>query len=222
MRVAHLKIARSEDSTGARHWQEFEVPWEPRSSVLEALHYVARQLDPTLAFRYGCRYKKCGLCAMLISGRPRLACTVRLQEETVLEPLTNLRVIRDLAIDRRPFFDALRRHILFVARGAAMPGKPDRLDAFLRVAGCLECLCCHAMCPRIAEDVSFAGPFLFVKLAQMHYHPADSLDRSSQAKEMGIERCRGCGLCFCPYGIPIQRDVIKPFLGDHAGAARTE
>ncbi|MGE5576918.1 MAG: 4Fe-4S dicluster domain-containing protein [Syntrophothermus sp.] len=76
---------------------------------------------------------------------------------------------------------------------------------------CTECLCCLAACPRYHyEDPSFGGPYLFVKLAQLHSDPRDAADRRKQAWEMGIGECEGCGKCYCPNGVDIFKKAIGP------------
>src|SRR5574341_2657721 len=55
--------------------------WETRTlavpeglTVLEALHAIKHEQDPTLAWRSSCRMGICGSCGMYINGLPRLAC----------------------------------------------------------------------------------------------------------------------------------------------------
>jgi hypothetical protein len=59
---------------------------------------------------------------------------------------------------------------------------------------------------------SFARPLFFVKLAQLQNHPQNAHNYSVKAKELGIENCEGCAGCLCPYGIPIKKLAIDPFL----------
>ena len=68
-------------------------------------------------------------------------------------------------------------------------------------------------CPRYDyQNQSFGGPLGFVKLAQLHYDVRDSLNRASQAEQMGIACCVDCSGCACIAGIPIKKLVIEPFL----------
>jgi len=56
-------------------WQEFGVPVvEKTMSVLDALIWVQRNVDPSLAFRRACRVGMCGTCGTVINGREGLAC----------------------------------------------------------------------------------------------------------------------------------------------------
>ena len=57
-----------QDPTG--YWQEFDVPMvEETMSVLDALIWVQRNVDPSLAFRRACRVGMCGTCGTVINGR---------------------------------------------------------------------------------------------------------------------------------------------------------
>ena len=51
-------------------WDDYTVPCGDRTTVLEALAYVYENLDPTLAYPFGCRFGACGLCAV-VAGASR-------------------------------------------------------------------------------------------------------------------------------------------------------
>ena len=53
------------------------------------------------------RHGVCGSDAMLINGRNRLACKIRVDQlgtKITVEPLPGLPVIKDLVVDMEPFF----------------------------------------------------------------------------------------------------------------------
>ncbi|MFX0203744.1 MAG: 2Fe-2S iron-sulfur cluster-binding protein, partial [Candidatus Hodarchaeota archaeon] len=82
----------------------YKVPYTDRQGVLDALHYIFRNLDSSLAYRWNCRTGQCGSCAININGVPGLACrtVVDLNNNYVLEPLPNFPIIRDLVVDLGP------------------------------------------------------------------------------------------------------------------------
>lgn len=88
----------------APRYQDYEVPFEPGQSVLDALRWVRANRDPTLAVRYSCiNANACKECMMLVDGAVDYACTARLREGVLrLEPLTNKPLIRDLVTDIAP------------------------------------------------------------------------------------------------------------------------
>lgn len=218
MRKAKLCIARFNPETDlSPYWQEYQVPWEKGDTVLLALSYVYEELDPTLAFRFGCRYKKCGLCAIEVDGRARLACLTKLKEETEVSPLRNLPIARDLAIDRGFLLQRLAELKLYIPEQEDLrePGIIIEAIQHKRLMGCVECLSCLSTCPHYDyRNPGFGGPYLFVKLAQLHFDPRNALDRKVQARKIGIERCKDCrywGRCVpCTSGVPIFKDAIGP------------
>ena len=199
------------------HTQDFDVPDTGRTTVLQALMHIRERIDSTLVFNFDCRYKNCGLCAMMINGRPQLACLAILRDDTVVEPLRHLPVLRDLAIDRRRLFQDLGLQAAYLAE----PPLPLRDQVVLEpperraLMACNECLACVAGCPSYRyDDRGFAGPMVFVKLTQLLLDPRDKTDRRTQARDLGVETCRPCPGCPCPSGIPIRKGAIAALLGE--------
>ena len=193
------------------YWVRYDIPFQEKNTVLGALIYVQEEVDPTLGFRYGCRYKRCGLCSIQVNGKARMACNTFLQSDMRIEPLGKLPLIKDLVIDRRIFFEQVRRHLLYL-------GEHNELEAVIKeprqgseLRSCRECLACLAACPEYSfENENFGGPYVFVKLAQLFFDPRERIDRRKQAQTLGISRCKDCRKkCYCPNGISIYRDAIK-------------
>ena len=111
----HISIKRYDpDKGGEPVWVDYEVPAHERTTVLEALMNIYENQDPTLAFRFGCRFDKCGLCAVEVNGKPRMACYTDVKEGMKIGPLAGMPVVRDLVIDRTAFFEALRELELYI------------------------------------------------------------------------------------------------------------
>lgn len=217
-----LKIKRYHPEKKPAFYEEtFQVPCRGRATLLQAFIHIYENNDPTFAFSYSCRYKKCGLCGIEVNGLPSLACVSLLEEKQEITPLSNLPLFKDLVVDRRPLENILRREKVFLLKGERskkenlLPGgfPPLKIHPYLKdLFNCLECLCCHAWCPALTGEnlEHFGGPYVFVKLAQLHLDPRDSMDRQAQARRLGIERCWDCGRCRCPQGINIYRQAILP------------
>ncbi|MEW6661380.1 MAG: succinate dehydrogenase/fumarate reductase iron-sulfur subunit [Bacillota bacterium] len=213
---AALKISRWEPGKRENPFlQEYIVPWEKGLTVLAALIWIRENLDPSLSFRFSCRFKHCGLCAMEINGKPRLACLTKVSKDTVIKPLPKLPVIRDLVVDRQPLFDLLSKNKLYIPENA--PGGRDYvvIDSVdrQRLSACIDCLACVSSCPHFSAEENFGGPYLFVKLAQLHLDKRDNHDRRLQARELGIKRCQDCRSCRCINGLSIYQDALIPLLG---------
>lgn len=196
--------------------EEFNVSVQEKSTVLEILMQIYENQDSNLAFDHGCRAKNCGLCAVSINGKPRFSCASQITAGTEISPLKNLPLIKDLVFDRAPFFNYLKKFNPCIIRKKEPETEPEILiqpPEHSKLMSCRECFACLSSCPRYNyQDNSFGGPLGFVKLAQLHYDCRDSMDRVSQAREMGISNCVDCPGCTCISGIPLKTIVIKPFL----------
>lgn len=195
--------------------QKYVVPHDKYQNVLEALIHIYENEDSTLAFRMGCRYKTCGLCAMDINGTARMACLTKLSNDMTVKPLRNLPVIRDLVIDRRPFFLKLREYRIFIPHRDIRGLEQLRIpEDYRQLAKCRECLCCVSNYGAYKFGKSdFESPYIFVKIAQAHYDPRNLINRKEQAKKLGVERYRQGAKIPCPFGVPIFETAIAPFLG---------
>lgn len=202
------------DTHNEPYIEEFELNVSPRGNVLESLLQISNDFDTTLAFRRGCRFKHCGLCAVSVNNRPRLACLTQFEDGMTVGPLPKLPVIRDLVIDRRFLLSLIEKHGLFIDWKQGNNFSQLKFgDAWTNLSKCRECLICQTSCKNWEfQQSEFAGPLLFVKLAFLYLDPRDTQDRKSQALSLGIERCRSCGKCSCPYGVPIFRDAITSLL----------
>jgi succinate dehydrogenase/fumarate reductase-like Fe-S protein len=96
--IASLVIRRGQD------WQRFEVTFERGQSVLDGLRRVRAEQDPSLAFRFSCiNANACKECMIELDGKVVYACTARLEpREMRLAPLSNKRLLRDLATEIAP------------------------------------------------------------------------------------------------------------------------
>ena len=70
-----LKIKRSNPNVNSEEkFDDYEVPIEKWTTVLDALLDVKSHLDHSVGIRYSCRQASCGSCGMKINGKPALAC----------------------------------------------------------------------------------------------------------------------------------------------------
>src|SRR5207247_10437975 len=108
-----VRVQRSARSNAEMHrFEEHSIELGDKASILDALFALQRGPCPDLAFRFSCRVGMCGSCAMVVNGRERLTCSTLVKTvgtKLRIEPLRNLSVVRDLATDMKPFFDAYQR-----------------------------------------------------------------------------------------------------------------
>ncbi len=197
------------------HYETFEVPYSKGMRVLDVLEAIREDLGHSIAYRWLCGVKKCGLCAMTVNGKPCLTCWEPAEPEMVIEPLKGFTVIRDLVVDREECDERFLEIDPFLHRppGRPYPGLPEPLTAGqMRRAStmmhCIECLLCVSVCPVSGEN--FVGPAALVQLARWAFDPRDGADRAALAVAGGIAECADCGDCTtaCPAGIPVKEMAI--------------
>lgn len=98
--VTRVAVQRGEPGE-TPHVEEYVVPFEPGLTLLDALIWVRRHVDPSLAVRYSCRANACKECSALIDGSPDYLCTRRCAEDATaaVAPLPKPRLIRDLVTE---------------------------------------------------------------------------------------------------------------------------
>ncbi|MBS4030103.1 MAG: hypothetical protein KGZ63_01585 [Clostridiales bacterium] len=204
-----IKVTRYMPQTGEHITEVFPVPAQAGATVLQTLQYIYEEHDSSLAFRYGCRYNHCGLCGVSVDGKPTLACKKRVAGVREVAPLPRLPLLRDLAVDRSAYFRQFQDQSLYPVGTEPQLLGPLCEDALHRnLMSCLECLCCVSSCPEYNYgEEGFAGPYLFIKLAQLHLDPRDKADRITQSLKWGIERCKNCKKCICPNGIKLKQAI---------------
>ncbi len=214
-----LRIARSNPSERTiPKFDEFKIPVQKWTTVLETILYVKQNFDHSIAVRFSCRQASCGSCGMKINGRPSLACYTKISElnssVVTVEPMNNFPIIRDLVVDFKQLFSTHKRMKPFVISEDSeitlgtkeSIQTPQDLEKFLQFSYCIKCGLCNSACPTMATDSSFIGP---QGLAQAYRYVADSRDKGKKErlkivdKSHGIWRCHFAGSCshVCPKGV---------------------
>jgi succinate dehydrogenase / fumarate reductase iron-sulfur subunit len=204
------------------HWEEYVVESGPMDSVLDLLHTVKWEEDGTLTFRRSCAHGVCGSDAMLINGRNRLACKVRVDQlgrRVSVAPLPGMAVIKDLVVDMEPFFAQYRSVLPFLVNEAEPPEgerlqTPEQRARYDDTTRCILCAACTTACPSFWARPTFVGPAAIVNA---HRFIFDSRDEAADerleilADEDGVWRCRTIFNCTdaCPRGIHITRAILE-------------
>lgn len=214
-----LRIERFNPSNDAMpKFDEFKIPVQKWTTVLDAILYVKQNLDHSVAVRYSCRQASCGSCGMKINGKPSLACYTKISEINssviTVEPMNNFPIIRDLTVDFKQLFSIHKKMKPFIISedSEITSGTkesiqtPKNLEKFLQFSYCIKCGLCNSACPTMATDTSFMGP---QGLAQAYRYVADSRDKGKKERlkivdqSHGIWRCHFAGSCsqVCPKGV---------------------
>lgn len=165
-----ISIERRERGSAGSYTQDFEYEAKTGAdtiaSVLSELntreHLTDIHGEPArkIEWESSCLQKKCGACAMVIGGRPRLACDARLSEcaadgTVTVGPLRKFPVLCDLMVDRSILFENLKTLRLWLRNDA---GLSDRYrDLAYDASECLQCGCCLEICPNFYAGGTFFG-----------------------------------------------------------------
>jgi succinate dehydrogenase / fumarate reductase iron-sulfur subunit len=206
----------------APHWEVYAVEAEPMDRVLTLLHAVKAEQDGSLTFRRSCGHGICGSDAMLINGRNRLACKVRVDQlgrKITVAPLTGLPVVKDLVVDMEGFFATYRSVLPFFVNDAPAPERerlqsPAERARYDDTTKCILCAACTTACPSFWARPSYVGPAAIVNA---HRFIFDSRDEAAEerleilADADGVWRCRTIFNCVdaCPRGINITRAILE-------------
>ena len=131
-----------------------------------------------------------------------------------IEPLRNLPVIRDLAVDLKPFFNAYNRTMpAFVPRADLdqksfypIPHASSEAKKLNDQPQCIDCGACYSACTLVTLNPRYVGPMALNRALSLVVDPRDGR-RKERLKvvtgEDGAFRCHTLGNCrdVCPRGI---------------------
>jgi succinate dehydrogenase / fumarate reductase iron-sulfur subunit len=218
-----LRILRFDpEHDAAPHWESYRVDAEPMDRVLNLLISVKADLDGTLTFRRSCAHGICGSDAMLINGRNRLACKIRVDQlgrKITVAPLTGLPVMKDLVVDMDGFLAKYRSVMPFLIADTPPPERERRQSPADRAryddtTKCILCAACTTACPSFWAQPSYVGPAAIVNAHRFIFDTRD--DAGDERLEIladkdGVWRCRTIFNCVdaCPRGINITRAILE-------------
>ena len=222
-RILKLEIFRYNPATPdiPPRMQEFQIDETPNMSLFIVLNRIREEQDPSLMFDFVCRAAVCGSCAMLINGRPNLACktlTQDLPDKITLMPLPVFKLVGDLSVDTGVWFRHLNVHTeawihtdkVFDPQGLEEPMEnPTALEIY-EAERCIECGCCIAACATANIREDFLGAAGLNRVARFLIDPRDERSPSQVfdvvGTDEGIFGCIGLMACddLCPMEIPLQ------------------
>jgi fumarate reductase iron-sulfur subunit len=222
-RILTLEVFRYNPATPEipPRMQEFQLDETPNMSLFIALNRLREEQDPTLMFDFVCRAAVCGSCAMLINGRPGLACktlTKDLPDKITLMPLPVFRLVGDLSVDTGTWFRHLNVRAeawIHTERVFNPEGLEERMDnptalEIYEAERCIECGCCIAACATANLRDDFMGAAGLNRVARFLIDPRDERTPFQVFDVVGTDEgvfgCIGLMACddLCPMEIPLQ------------------
>ena len=178
------------------------------------LRDISGQRAEPIRWECSCLQKKCGACAMVVDGVPKLACNVRLSEcKSVirLEPLKKFPVVADLITDRTVMQENLRALRLWMEEDAVMRDKA--MDVAYEASRCLQCGCCLEVCPNFYPEGNFTGMASAIPFSRLLAELPVS-QRKEASKLYSKRFFEGCGKSLacrniCPAEIDVEHLLVN-------------
>jgi succinate dehydrogenase / fumarate reductase iron-sulfur subunit len=162
-----VRILRKRPTEDRQYWEEFVYEGPSGISVagmLDELNYkddiVNAQGEnvPRIAWECSCLQGMCGGCAMVINGRPALACETFIRDlgdEITIRPLSKFHVINDLVVDRGIIHENALKVNNYIQEYKESPAKEHEHQ--YSAAKCLKCGLCLEVCPNYIKGDRFYG-----------------------------------------------------------------
>lgn len=221
-----IEIKRQEDVDSKPYIQciEWEIETENLTiaSLLREMNAdlelkdVAGNSVSKISWECSCLQKKCGACAILINGRPGLACDAFIKDNILkgkisLAPLSKFPVIKDLIVDRSVLYNNLKDIKAYIENELVLTDK--NTDTAYEASRCLMCGCCLEVCPNFFVGGDFYGAASFVPVSRLI--PATKKGEANELKKEYEEHIyKGCGKSLackdiCPAGIDMDKLLSK-------------
>jgi fumarate reductase iron-sulfur subunit len=212
------------DLASAPRVQRYEVEEAPGMTLFIALTQVREMLDPGLSFDFVCRAGVCGSCAMLINGRPGLACrtlTASLPTTIRLFPLPGFALIADLSVDTGSWMRGMSERLQAWVHNSGevdvdaleAPMDPDLAESLYELDRCIECGCCVAACGTAQMKPDFVAAVGLNKIARLRLDPRDARGDADfyelVGDDSGVFGCMSLLGCHdvCPKELPLQTQL---------------
>jgi succinate dehydrogenase / fumarate reductase iron-sulfur subunit len=224
-----LRIKRQDGPTAPSRWEEFQLPYKPRMNVISALMDIRRnpvtvdgKKTTPIFWDCNCLEEVCGACSMSINGRVRQACSAlidQLVQPIVLEPMIKFPLVRDLMVDRRRMFEALKRVRAWIPLdGTYNLGSGPRVDPetgaiAYSLSRCMTCGCCLEVCPQVTPTSAFMGAAAISQVRLFNMHPIGRMNARERLDalmgEGGLADCANAQNCVhaCPKEIPLTESI---------------
>jgi len=221
----HILRYNPQEPGAVPRMQTYELEEADGMTLFIALNEIREKQDPSLQFDFVCRAGICGSCAMVINGRPDLACRVvtkSLGTETTLAPLPVFELIGDLSVNIGKWMRAMSERLETWVHAKQEeidfkriepPMDAELAEKIYELDRCIECGCCVAGCgtARMRED--FVGAVGLNKIARFRLDPRDG--RSDEAfyelvgDDDGVFGCMSLLACHdvCPKDLPLQTQI---------------
>jgi fumarate reductase iron-sulfur subunit len=221
----HILRHNPADPASVPHLQTYEIEQSDGMTLFIALTEIREKLDASLQFDFVCRAGICGSCAMVVNGRPTLACrtlTKNVGPDITLAPLPFFELIGDLSVDTGKWMRALserleawchikQKEVDLTRLEERMD--PDLAEQIFELDRCIECGCCVAACGTALMRKDFVGAIGINKIARFRLDPRDKRTDADYYEVIGdddgVFGCMSLLGCHdvCPKDLPLQTQI---------------
>ncbi len=198
-----LKVWRQKNTSSKGHFETYKADGiDEAMSFLEMLDVVSERLTKEgkepIAFDHDCREGICGMCSLVINGRPHgplegtTTCQLHMRnfkdgEIVVIEPwrAAAFPIIKDLAVDRSSFDRIIQAGGFISVKTGQAPDAHANLvpksaaDTAMDAAQCIGCGACVAACPN-----SSAMLFVAAKVSHLNILPQGEPEKNKRVQGM--------------------------------------
>ncbi len=226
-----LRIWRQKNNKEKGNFETYELKKvSNQMSFLETIDVLNEKLlqenKEPVAFDHDCREGICGMCSMVINGKPHgpwegtTTCQLHMRafndgDTITVEPFraNSFPVVKDLMVDRSAFDRIIQAggYISMNTGNAvdanALPVNKQNADDAFAAAACIGCGACVAVCKNASASL-----FVSAKIAHLSLLPQGQVERQTRAIAMvnqmdteGFGSCTNTGACeaVCPKEISI-------------------
>ena len=204
--------------------QSFFLEETPNMTLFIVLNRLREEQDSSLMFDFCCRAGICGSCAMVITGKPGLACQTQvstLPDKVVLLPLPVFKLIGDLSVDTGSWFREMYQKTeswIHTSKAVDPTQQEEPMDNAIaeeiyELERCIECGCCIAACGTARLRPDFMGAAALNRIARFAIDPRDERTDNDYfhliGTDHGIFGCMGLLACedVCPKELPLQNQL---------------
>jgi fumarate reductase iron-sulfur subunit len=221
----HILRYNPQDESSKPTMQTFHLEEAAGMTLFVALTEIREQQDASLNFDFVCRAGICGSCAMLVNGKPALACRTLTRDfgaDITLTPLPVFKLISDLSVDTGRWMRDMSERLETWVHGSDVDPDVDRLEERMEpelaqqiyeLERCIECGCCVAACGTAHMRQDFVGAVGLNKLARFRLDPRDEREDADYYElvgdESGVFGCMTLLGCedMCPKELPLAGQI---------------
>ena len=215
----NLKVWRQKNQADAGHFENYKANnISPDMSFLEMMDVVNEQIikegKAPVAFDHDCREGICGMCSMVIDGRPHgpwqgtTTCQLHMRafkdgDTITIEPFraNAFPVVKDLMVNRSAF-DRIIQSGGYISvntgnavDGNSLPIEKDNADDAFAAAACIGCGACVAACKNASAML-----FVSAKVSHLALLPQGNPERKQRVTSMIAQMDKeGFGSCTNTY-----------------------